>query len=86
MQGLKLTEVELAARQDAATTFQKYDTDKSGSIDRVEFGGLHQDMQVRGYTAKAVDECLAEIDEDRDGEIQFNEYINWLKKMGILKK
>ena len=86
MNGLKLSEKELQARQDAAHTFQNYDADRSGSIDPEEFSGLHQEMQRRGYTGKAADVVLAEMDEDRDGDIQFNEYINWLVKNGILPK
>jgi hypothetical protein len=27
---------------------------------------------------------MAEMDDDRDGEIQFNEYITWLVRNGIL--
>jgi Ca2+-binding EF-hand superfamily protein len=84
--GLKLGDKELQKRVEAAAMFKNYDTDGSGAVSKEEFSAMHQEMQRRGYTAKPVDAVLAEIDEDRDGEVQFNEYINWLIKSGILSK
>lgn len=81
---LQLDEAQLQKLQNAAKYFRYWDKDGGGSIDREEFKGLHADLVKRGLTDKDLDRCLEDLDENRDGEIQFNEYVDWLVRLGAI--
>lgn len=82
---LKLSEEALALRAKAAEIFGKCDTDKNGSIDRKEFSQLYKSLVAAGLTTKSEQSCLEDLDTSRDGNIQFNEYINWLQRPGMTR-
>ncbi|CAM9755137.1 unnamed protein product, partial [Ectocarpus fasciculatus] len=75
---LKLDDDALERRNLAASIFQRYDSDKSGSIDQEEFVHMHAEMVREGLTTVHVEDVMAEIDVDGDGLIQFNEFGTWL--------
>ncbi|PRP73129.1 calcium-dependent protein kinase 21 [Planoprotostelium fungivorum] len=81
---MKLTDEQLQLLNLASNYFRHFDTDKSGSLDKKEFIGLHKDLVRLKYTNKPVDKVMEEIDLSRDGKIQFNEYIDWLVRIGSL--
>lgn len=72
--------------------------DKSGVINRTEFEALHKDLVKHRLTTKSLEDCLADLDSngywdsnniskltcDRDGKIGFNEYIDWLVRIGSI--
>jgi len=37
-------------------------------------------------TNKSEADCLQDLDADNDGKVQFNEYVDWLKRIGTLKQ
>ena len=72
-QKLELSEEEHAAAQQCIAYFDHFDQDKDGTISDAEFVHLHADLLRNGYTTKAVEECIADLDSSGDGEISFNE-------------
>ena len=81
---LTLDDDSLALRKKAAEAFQKFDTDKSGSLDRAEFPAFYQHLVASNLTTKSEENCLKDLDQDNDGKVQFNEYVDWLKRSGTL--
>mmetsp|Transcript_3877 Transcript_3877/g.5942 ORF Transcript_3877/g.5942 Transcript_3877/m.5942 type:complete len:176 (-) Transcript_3877:52-579(-) len=67
--------------------FRYFDKDNSGDISADEFRDLHKDLVKNGYGAHLSDEesDLTTLDKDGDGQIDFNEYISWLVKIGTIK-
>ena len=65
------------------SAFKVFDADKSGSISRDE---LHKIMTTLGepLTESEVNEMMAEADKDKDGTINYSEFVNGL--MGKKKK
>ncbi len=80
LRNLRLDEDAVRKRKEAAELFARFDLDKSGSVDRDEFVGLHEELVAKGWTRKDIDGCLDELDADGDGNIQLNELIEWLNK------
>eukprot|EP01117_Protostelium_nocturnum_P004517 TRINITY_DN1631_c0_g1_i1.p1 TRINITY_DN1631_c0_g1~~TRINITY_DN1631_c0_g1_i1.p1 ORF type:complete len:169 (-),score=61.94 TRINITY_DN1631_c0_g1_i1:64-570(-) len=81
---LALTEEQQKLLSNTATYFRYFDKDASGAVDRNEFVGLHADLLRHGITAKPLEQSLEDLDSNRDGEIQFNEYVDWLVRIGSL--
>lgn len=79
-QSLKLDDVTLQRRNAAAKVFTKYDSDRSGAIDRMEFEGLFKEIRLLNLTQLTLDKCLEDMDMDGDGRIQFNEFVVWLDR------
>jgi len=73
----QLTEEQLAEYQQA---FDIFDTDKSGAIDADELGAA---MKKLGVTLKPADlkKMIKVVDIDGNGEIDFNEFILFMKSM-----
>ena len=68
----------------ASQYFQFFDADKSGFIDLSEFPSLYADLVKNGFNMGTIEAAIAELDTDGDGKITFNEYIDWLKRIGSL--
>ena len=69
----------------AVQYFQYFDKDRTGEIDGNEFKALHADLVKNSFTKLSLKDCLAVLDEDGDGHVSFNEYINWLIRIGSLR-
>jgi len=67
----------------AAEYFQNYDADKSGSIDSTEIVSLRDDLTACGFDFGTAEDFRRELDSDGNGVISFNEYIDWLVRMGL---
>eukprot|EP01095_Lingulamoeba_sp_RSL-Kostka_P004497 TRINITY_DN15740_c0_g1_i1.p1 TRINITY_DN15740_c0_g1~~TRINITY_DN15740_c0_g1_i1.p1 ORF type:complete len:184 (-),score=81.61 TRINITY_DN15740_c0_g1_i1:102-653(-) len=83
---LQLSDEERETLCAAAQVFKTHDEDGSGNIDRDEFNSLHQDLVIKGFTDKDIDTCFMDLDPNNDGLISFKEYVEWLNRMGSLKK
>jgi len=57
-------------------TFDHFDGDDNGRIDREEFGELMEALGA-GMTDDEVDLGFSMIDSDDDGSIDFGEFENW---------
>jgi len=71
--------------QKSTAYFRFFDKDGSGILDRKEFSGLHADLVKNKLITKSLDETIKELDSNNDGNISFNEYIDWLIRCGALK-
>lgn len=89
---LELSAVGVDCVAEAMTYFKYFDADKSGAIDKEEFGELYEDlrgrckMESRGFELGSVDYCRCEMDADANGLVTFSEYIHWLIDIGSLSK
>jgi len=81
---LELDEKQLGALQRASTYFRFFDKHKEGSLNKQEFQSLHADLLKNKFTTKNLEQCLQDLDENNDGKIQFNEYIDWLVRIGSI--
>ena len=53
-------------------------SDVAGTIDREEFRQLHADCVKNGIMNKSYEDALTDLDTDGNGEISFNEYLDFL--------
>lgn len=56
--------------------FSAFDTDKNGSIDKEELMRVFEFSDE--YNTSAIEEMIKEVDENGDGQIQFNEFKNMM--------
>merc|ERR1712228_644687 len=58
------------------TAFSVFDRDGSGTISKQELAQVMCDESVKSLLdSKAIEEVLAECDKDRDGQIDFDEFL-----------
>lgn len=57
-------------------TFDHFDGDDNGRIDREEFGSLMEALAA-GMTEAEIDLGFSEIDTDGNGTIEFDEFERW---------
>jgi Ca2+-binding EF-hand superfamily protein len=69
----KLTKVEEWSR-----VFKSYDKDGSGVIEKNEFAPVYADLSKLCNIGKSADDTFKEIDQNGDGKISFNEYVDYL--------
>jgi calcium-binding protein CML len=82
---LEFNQEELARLTQAINYFNHFDADRSGTISADEFGALHADLTRNGFTTQTKEECLAELDRSGDNLISFNEYLDYLERIGSLR-
>uniref|UniRef100_A0A7S3YG39 EF-hand domain-containing protein n=3 Tax=Lotharella globosa TaxID=91324 RepID=A0A7S3YG39_9EUKA len=75
---LFLDEDGLRQRTAAANVFRRFDPTGSGNIKNCDFEALHATLVEFNLTTKTANECQRDLDSNRDGRIQFVEYIEWL--------
>ena len=56
--------------------FLHYDHNGNGVIDRAEFGALLEALDAQ-LTEEEIDAGLRAIDDNRNGQIEFEEFIEW---------
>jgi len=83
---LKLSDAEQEQLSRAVQYFRYFDKDGSGVLDRTEFASLHADLVKNKFTTKTLDDCLKDLDSNRDNKISFNEYVDWLVRIGSIKR
>lgn len=64
---------------DVRATFRQVDTDQSGFIDKEELRSVLQKLGGE-VNDEEVDKCYAELDENDDGKIDFDEFSKWYLK------
>lgn len=91
---LKLDDKQLESLTRASNYFKFFDKvfffrnlikkDGTGFLGREEFQQLYADLVKNKFTTKSLEACLEDLDSNRDGKIQFNEYIDWLIRLGSI--
>eukprot|EP00008_Paramoeba_atlantica_P006108 CAMPEP_0201485964 /NCGR_PEP_ID=MMETSP0151_2-20130828/10027_1 /ASSEMBLY_ACC=CAM_ASM_000257 /TAXON_ID=200890 /ORGANISM="Paramoeba atlantica, Strain 621/1 / CCAP 1560/9" /LENGTH=203 /DNA_ID=CAMNT_0047870319 /DNA_START=146 /DNA_END=757 /DNA_ORIENTATION=+ len=78
---LQLSDEAIFFRAEANLLFKEFDDDNSGALDRAEFKQFYKKLVEKGLTSEEVGEekALQELDRDGDGEVQFNEFMEWLQ-------
>ena len=71
-----------ASREDVRRAFDDADTDKGGTLDRNEIHRLVVGLLGRVVQQDEVDEIMAQMDEDGNGEIDFDEFYEWYNSSG----
>ncbi|KAL6042446.1 Calmodulin [Balamuthia mandrillaris] len=82
---LQLSEEEQESLASCAKYFRFFDKDDNGQLSREEFRAVHKNLVENNYTRKSFEELLADLDTDNDGHVSFNEYVQWLVRIGSLK-
>ena len=64
------------------TAFQMFDSDKSGKIDANELKMLLEGEEFKDvYTKEQLEQAIAEVDDNGDGEIDFEEFMTMMKQI-----
>jgi len=78
----KLDESKTDLYQSCITYFRFFDQDDGGTITREEYMQLHKDLQSNGqFTKLTAEDGLKLLDENGDGVIQFNEFMDFLDRV-----
>jgi Ca2+-binding EF-hand superfamily protein len=75
---LKLDDTMMLVVNKASEVFRKIDSNMNGIIDSGEYNSLFKLMKESGLTAKEPANLKMDLDRDGDGQISFNEYINYV--------
>eukprot|EP01045_Picozoa_sp_COSAG04_P025955 COSAG04_NODE_3504_length_2763_cov_2.549550_1_plen_281_part_10 len=68
--------------QSAIYYFKKYDTDMSGFLDQQEYSWMCQEM---GWATADIADSVKALDKDGDGQISFDEYLDWYTGGGAIE-
>mmetsp|Transcript_30101 Transcript_30101/g.33624 ORF Transcript_30101/g.33624 Transcript_30101/m.33624 type:complete len:166 (-) Transcript_30101:68-565(-) len=82
---LQLDEQELETLNTASNYFKFFDKDGTGVLERDEFKNTHKSLVENKLTTLDFESCLKDLDTDNSGSVSFNEYVDWLIKLGSLK-
>lgn len=64
------------------TAFRMFDTDNSGKIDASELNALLSGEEFKDvYTKEQLEKAIKEVDENGDGEIDFEEFMHMMKQI-----
>lgn len=64
------------------TAFKMFDKDNSGKIDSTEIGALLSGDEFKDvYTQAQLENAIKEVDENGDGEIDFEEFMHMMKSI-----
>ena len=76
-------DAKLFAREEMIrTAFEMFDTDNSGKIDKEELENLLNGEDIRSeFNARELDLMIKEIDKDGDGEVDFEEFLDMMRKL-----
>jgi Ca2+-binding EF-hand superfamily protein len=81
---LQLTDAQFELMQHTSAYFQYFDKDSSGTLDREEFRQCHADLVKNCVTDMDFERCMANLDTDGNGEVSFNEYVDYLIRIGSI--
>ena len=64
------------------SAFQMFDADGSGKIDQSELAKLLEGEEFKGiYTQEQLQEAISEVDDNGDGEIDFEEFMTMMRNV-----
>jgi Ca2+-binding EF-hand superfamily protein len=69
-----------------AELFDHYDTNKDGALNREELKLVHSDFLSQGIISErvSVDDLMREMDLDGDRLTQYDEFLAWLERNGVI--
>ncbi len=71
----------IAQRLNVAQTFDKYDTNKDGSLSKNELIGFHSELKNLGLVDCDLNGFILHLDSNCSGEIEFHELVSWFESM-----
>jgi len=71
-------EAVLDVQQHITDVFERYDMDGDGTIDRKELAVLMQRSNQEAWTDDRLDLLLSQVDTNKDGRIDFEEFLAWV--------
>jgi Ca2+-binding EF-hand superfamily protein len=84
---LQWTPEELQAMVLARDMFARFDKDGNGLVSRSEFRILHRQLQAEGFEVpESLDECLAMVDINGSGQVDFYEFVIFCRKLDLFRK
>ena len=81
---LQLSEAEIANLVQVHDYFRYYDQSSTGTLTKLEFSNVYSYMTESGYLMDDFEDVFEEIDTDKDGTINYNEFIVWMVGIGVL--
>merc|ERR1712130_870370 len=64
--------------QELLTVFHKFDANCDGTIDKMELAQVLKRLHKSYWTDHKLDELFFIVDSNRDGKIQYEEFVRWL--------
>jgi len=81
---VKLDVETLEKRSKALDTFKSFDPSKTSKIKQADFEKFYASLIKEGLTKKTKEKFLEDLDTNKDGAIEFGEYLDWLARQGSL--
>jgi len=76
---LAIDDETLERRQSFLELFKRHDVNNDGCMHVSEFPSLYEELKEFDLIKKPLAEVLADMDDNRDGVIQFNELVRWME-------
>eukprot|EP00927_Polykrikos_kofoidii_P015577 TRINITY_DN16936_c0_g1_i2.p1 TRINITY_DN16936_c0_g1~~TRINITY_DN16936_c0_g1_i2.p1 ORF type:complete len:1336 (-),score=148.31 TRINITY_DN16936_c0_g1_i2:329-4102(-) len=70
------------AHQSIINMFRQFDLDENGCLDAAELGKLLRSLDPGTWTDDKVAELISKMDVNRDGQIQIDEWLEWMRLSG----
>jgi len=83
---LSIAEDEKQAREDAALVFSQHSGEFENRIPKANFPNFCKDLVTKGLTNKSQQKILEDLDSDQNGYVSYNEYLDWLVRVGPIKQ
>ena len=81
---LELTEEQIQLLNQVHDIFRGYDTDNSGQLEKEEFRNCYVGLIDAGIQLGDFEEAFEQLDSERNGVIDYNEFVRWLVNAGVL--
>jgi Ca2+-binding EF-hand superfamily protein len=82
-QTVDITQEKLQKLHGYLTIFKSFDTDGNGILDKQEYTFLHKELTKKNLTRHSFEEFVADIDQNGDENLSFNEFAEWLLRKEV---
>ncbi len=82
-ESLSFDDDKLQQRLHIASTFDKFDRDRDGMIDKDEFRGLYDELNDLGIISCDMNSLYERIDKNNNGLVEFNELVFFMEHLSF---